>query len=92
MAYIKGFQGIDASLTLETDLVSVLIRIRYLSLVTRFSEGKSSRQSKALRESQTGWFHRGVSNEALAFDGSLNSNVFQLLRGPLLPKKPRLIW
>ena len=26
------------------------------------------------------------------FDGSLSSNVFQLLRRPLLPKTPNLIW
>ena len=33
-----------------------------------------------------------IFNVVWAFDGSLSSNVFQLLRGPLLPKKLRLIW
>lgn len=29
---------------------------------------------------------------AWAFNGSLSSNVFQLLRGPVISKRPRLIW
>ena len=33
-----------------------------------------------------------IYNVVWAFNGSLSSNVFQLLRGPLLPNRRRLIW